>query len=86
MKSNVKRPLYFSAYPLKAITDTSPNSGTNNQQSPYLRSILSGKTRTSSRVRIFPMVNPYKQGMNIRMVKRAKDVEASGDDWYNHYE
>jgi hypothetical protein len=59
MKSNAKSSLYFSAYPLKAIKEPTPASGT---ESPYLRSVLSGSSNIkTSRVRVFPMVNPYPQ-------------------------
>ncbi|HEX5651894.1 MAG TPA: hypothetical protein VFX58_02405 [Chitinophagaceae bacterium] len=88
MKSNVKSPLYFSAYPLKAITgSTAAGTTTNQNQSPYLRSVLAGKPKTSSRIRVFPMANPYLVYKGIpKPVKPVKDVEASGDDWFNHYE
>jgi hypothetical protein len=86
MKSTAKSSLYFSAYPLKAIKEPSPSTGTG---SPYLRSVLAGtgNIKTSSRVRVFPMANPYKQPISVtKPVNPAKDVEASGDEWFNHYE
>lgn len=86
MKSNAKTPLYFSAYPLKAITETQ-SAGSSSTQTPYLRSVLSGKTKTSSRVRVFPMANPYPEKMmRSKPIKPAKQVDGTGDSWYNHYE
>ncbi len=85
MKSNAKSPLYFSAYPLKAIKETSASAAP--AQTPYLRSILAGKSKSSSRVRVFAMVNPYTELKTFRKpVQRAKDVPAAGQEWYNNYE
>jgi len=84
MKSSAKQPLYFSAYPLKAIGSAAPAG-----PSPYLRSILSGKSKQAGRGRIFPMANPYalKNAMPApRRMKPAKGVEGSGAEWYHHYE
>jgi len=86
MKRNAHTPLYFSAYPLKAITEPASN-GSSSAHTPYLRSVLAGKTKTSSRVRVFPMANPYTQKkVNAKPIKPAKNVESSGADWFNHYE
>jgi hypothetical protein len=52
MKSNDHPSFYFSAYPLKALTNEASAKPSSNQ-SPYLKAILSGKTRTLSRVRVF---------------------------------
>lgn len=84
MKSSSRSPLYFSAYPLKAITGASGNAA---KESPYLKSVLtsSGKTKTSSRVRVFPMANPYKSPV-VNNKQKTKDVEGSGEEWFNHYE
>ena len=87
MKSNANSSLYFSAYPLKAIKSASDASSV---QSPYLRSVLSaGKTRSSSRVRVFPMANPYTQKPVVALlkpVKPVKDIGIGGDGWFNNYE
>ena len=86
MKSNAHPSLYFSAYPLKAIPGE-PSKANNLTQSVYLRSILSGTRKTVSRVRVFPMVDPYgKTHTVIKPVNRAKNVDPSGKDWFNHYE
>ena len=86
MKSKPQPSLYFSAYPLKAIIPSS-DSNSNQQRTPYLKSVLSGKTRASSKVRVLPMVNPYALKSNLpQQVKPVKQVEASGDEWFSHYE
>jgi len=85
MKSNAKSPLYFSAYPLKAIRESSPASSSPGQ-TPYLRSVLSGKTK-SSRVRVFPMADPYAPKKELaKPMKPPRQVEGSGDAWYHNYE
>ena len=81
---NSKSSLYFSAYPLKAIKESSSS-----EQSPFLKAILSGKTRTLSRVRVSPMLNPYKGTAKPTTVKsndEKKNVEPGGNEWFNNYE
>ena len=83
MKNN-KPSLYFSAYPLKAI-----NQQSSSEQSPYLKAVLSGKTRTLSRVRVAPMINPYKattKPVIPENEKLPKDVEHTEKDWFKNYE
>ena len=85
MKSNKQSSLYFSAYPLKAIKESS------SEQSPFLKAILSGKTRTLSRIRVSPMLNPYKvspkpAGTKPEKLKVNKDIEPTGNEWFNNYE
>jgi hypothetical protein len=88
MKSNAQPPLYFSAYPLKTLNqETSAKSQTG--QSPFLRSILSGKTRTLNSVRVLPMVNPYPQTQQPFIAKESKlpnDIELTEKEWFNNYE
>lgn len=87
MKSNATPSLYFSAYPLKALDQAAAKPV--NGQSPYLKAILSGKTRTLSRVRVLPMVNPYKPGTRPYVPKAGKlpsDIELSQNEWFNNYE
>jgi hypothetical protein len=87
MKSNAQSTFYFSAYPLKNLhekTSAKPSS----DQSPYLKAILSGKTRSLSRVRVFPMINPYRQS-SVPIVpenKLPKDTELNQKEWFNNYE
>ncbi len=84
MKSNTRSSLYFLAYPLKALKQEPPK--TTQSQSPFLKAILSGKTRTLTRVRVLPMVNPYSKKIRVSSVKPAKNIEPEGKDWFNNYE
>lgn len=87
MKSTAKPSFYFSAYPLKAIKDSS--SADKEPNSPYLRALLSGSTKTSSRVRVFPMITPYKeQPKQLPPVvdKLHRDIELTEKEWFNNYE
>jgi len=88
MKSNVRpQSLYFSAYPLKAIQqETAKNP---NGQSPYLKAILSGKTKAVSRVRVLPMSNPYaakRVKFSPKPGQLPKDIEQTEKGWFNNYE
>ena len=87
MKSNARQSIYFSAYPLKAIKqEVSKNP---DGQSPYLKAILSGKTRTLSRVRVMPMANPYAKTPAKFIPKPGdlpKDIELTDKDWFKSYE
>jgi hypothetical protein len=85
MKKSDHPPLYFSAYPLKA-TNQQPSA---DQQSPFLKAILTGKTRTLTRVRVSPMVNPYRGAPKpapVKNEKLPKDIELSEKDWFKNYE
>lgn len=85
MKSNVHS-LYFSAYPLKTITQSSSSA----EPSRYLKAILSGKTRTIHRTKVLPMVNPYHSIKNYKSVTKPEpsheDVKMNESGWYNNYE
>ena len=86
MKSNARPSLYFSAYPLKALRDTETKADPTT--SPYLKAILCGKTKTLSRVRVMPMVNPYTE-KRLTVVKTSVlpvDIELTETEWYNNYE
>jgi hypothetical protein len=92
MKRNAQSTFYFSAYPLKALQDEAsakPSQTLSQTQSPYLKAILSGKTRTLSRVRVFPMINPYRKNM-LPVIpdenKLIKDIELVEKEWFNNYE
>jgi hypothetical protein len=88
MKSKPRSPFYFSAYPLKAVTDEA-SAKTTSSQSPYLKAILSGKTRTLSRVRVFPMINPYRKfsiPVSPDESKVPKNIDHTEKDWFNNYE
>jgi hypothetical protein len=86
MKSIIKPAFYFSAYPLKAITSSSSG---NKPDSPYLKAILSGKTKTSSPARVFPMINPYNSEYKPAPLETGnlpKDIELTEKEWFNNYE
>ncbi len=87
MKTNTQATLYFSAYPLKALKqENSPPSSTS--QSPYLKAILSNKTGTVSRVRVLPMISPYRPSLRAiaKESKLPNDVELTQREWFNNYE
>ena len=76
---------YQSIFP--TISAGFTHSSNNQQQTPYLRSVLSGKTKASSRIKVLPMVNPYPEKQALPMpMKPARHVDGSGDEWFHHYE
>jgi len=88
MKSSAQSNFYFSAYPLKALKEDN-SSKPSNEPSPYLKAILSGKTRTLSRVRVFPLINPYRKSSIPEQKNTSKlpnDIELTEKDWFNNYE
>ena len=88
MKNNAEPSFYFSAYPLKALGKNASAEAPSGH-SPFLRAILSGKTRTVSRVRVLPMVNPYRetQKTTIRETGKMTDgMEKTEKEWFNNYE
>jgi hypothetical protein len=87
MKINIKPSFYFAAYPLKAITSSS--STASKPDSPYLKSILSGKTKAISPARVFPMINPYNNRYRPAPLETGnlpKDIELTEKEWFNNYE
>lgn len=85
MKSSVKSTPFFSAYPLKLIKEPSLPAPTTS--SPYLRSVLAGKIKTTAKTRVFAMVNPYPlKNTAVKRMAAFKEVEPGGDEWFNHYE
>ena len=86
MKSIVKSSFYFSAYPLKVIKETSPEK---EPGSPYLKALLSGKTKTSRRARVLPMISPYNNQFRpapVEADKLPRDIELTEREWFNNYE
>lgn len=55
MKNNV----YFSAYPLRNLNQELLEKPAPEQASA--KSLLAGRTRSMSRIRVSPMINPYRQ-------------------------
>lgn len=87
MKNNIKPSFYYSAYPLKAI-EKAVTDAKNGEPSPKLKALLSNESKTPSRIRIHPMVNAYKSMIKALTprLKKAKDVEPEGRDWFSNYE
>ncbi|MBK5273245.1 MAG: hypothetical protein JJE22_19760 [Bacteroidia bacterium] len=88
MKTNINSTPLFSAYPLKALMGQSSEIPASNH-SPYLKAILSSKTRPLSRERVFPMIHPYRK-TSIAVLqennKLPKDIELTEKEWFNNYE
>lgn len=59
MKVENKSSLYFSAYRLKTLEAAIEESNGGEQASSHVKSLLSSKVKTMSRIRISTMVNPY---------------------------
>ena len=77
MKGNDKPATpYFSAYPLKAIKTseaTDPNKIT--------------ASRLISRLRVLPMINPYREKVfGIKKLKQPDQIQPSDTSWFNSYE
>ncbi len=86
MKSIVKSSFYFSAYPLKVINEAAAEK---EPGSPYLKALLSGKTKIARGARVFPMVNPYNKQYRpapLATDKLPKDIELTEREWFNNYE
>lgn len=86
MESTAKPSTYFSAYPLKAVKESSVNK--HQPESPYLKAILSGTKTNGDRSKVFPMVNSPKRGKmpSIDESKLPKDIELTEKTWFNNYE
>jgi hypothetical protein len=90
MKNSVRKPLYQSTYPLRAIIPSPVKSQSQFSQSPYLRSILEGKSRMSVRDRVIPLISPYMQRPKpVQAPKESKvlkDIEMIEKNWFSNYE
>lgn len=81
MKSAAIPNPYFSAYPLKAVKETTSSP----VSSPYLRSVLAGTAKTVQHVvRAINAVNAVRS--SFKPVAIAKEVEISGNEWFINYE
>lgn len=87
MKSTAKPSLYLSAYPLKAIKETSTTNTL--PDSPYLRALLTGKTKSTDKTSVFSVIKPSK-GQSVQAPfdtnKLPKDIELTEKDWFKNYE
>jgi len=78
MKSNAHATPYFSAYPLKALNLPAPASNGHTNIQPK---------RVISRLRVLPMINPYKEKrVSINKIKLPENIQPAGDNWFNNYE
>jgi hypothetical protein len=77
MKTKASTTPWFSAYPLKAIKSSVPDSGTSINQS----------TKMIGRLRVLPMVNPYSEKKSsINRIKYPTKVESNESSWNNNFE
>jgi hypothetical protein len=88
MKNPSKSTPYFSAYPLKVITE---NNNSNPNIEPYLKALLASKTKTVSRMKVFAMSNPYPDVENKSVArehhsKKHIGMEPAGREWFGNYE
>ncbi len=93
MKGNAaQNNLSFSAYPLRVLKqEASASSAPQPQgQSTYLTALLNGKAKAASRIRVFPMANPYPGAINKpikpKQSKLPNDIELTEREWFNNYE
>ena len=86
MKNNIKPSFSSSAYPLKALYQAADS--VQDPQSSHLRALLSDKTKTKKSIRIFATGSPYKSKLSnlYRRLRKAKDIEPNGKDWFINYE
>jgi len=77
--------LYFSAYPLKAVTGSSPDPAAENSALH-----ISNKTKAIGRIRVHPMTNPYKKVVKptprIKPSNSHEDINENKHGWYGNYE
>lgn len=90
MKGDPKPSFYYSAYRLKTL-EQAASSSNETTRSPYLKALLSGKTKTTSRrVRIFPLADPYKKRHKNIPDKQAsqvpEDIALKEKNWFHNYE
>ena len=83
MKSNAQ-PLYFSAYPLKAIQTATDAAST----SPYLKAALKGAAGPAApeRARILSISNPNAVLDKTARIKTSNAIEPGENGWFGNYE
>lgn len=96
MKGIATPTIYFSAYSLKNAEQKTSSSNEPSKSSPYLRALLAGRSRSSSKVRVFPMINPYREKDARPVLSRPaiirqmnhlpEDIELTEKRWFNNYE
>ena len=83
--SSSQHKLYFSAYPLKAVTSENP------ELSAEKTSLhISNKSKAFGRIRVHPMANPYKgvikPSPRIKPSNLKEDSAENNNGWYGNYE
>lgn len=88
MKSNAKAPLYFSAYPLKAVEKQLNTAAASQHSSPYLRAVLAGSRKTETHLRVYPMTNPYVDRPEpvSQRIQPPAPVHLEEGEWLTQYE
>ena len=96
MKGIATPTIYFSAYSLKNAEQKTSGSNEPSKSSPYLRALLAGRSRSSSKVRVFPMINPYREKDARPVMSRPaiirqlnhvpEDIELTEKQWFHNYE
>lgn len=87
MKAIVRQTNYISAYTLKTLEQAAANAP-ESPQTAHLKALLNKKASTTTRLRVTPMINPYKlppEPLSLRTTPPAHK-EPEGGDWFNHYE
>ena len=88
MKSFSQPNFYFSAYPLKAIGKSEPETKTY----LHIRTRRDGKVKYSEGLKVLPMVNPYSQKEELKLTEKIKkqiqpdNIEERDSDWFASYE
>ncbi len=88
MKSSGQPNFYFSAYPLKVIKDQE----TEKKTYLHIYTRPSDKKKYSEGLKILPMVNPYSQKDEARLLQslntitQPDNVEERDSDWFASYE
>lgn len=87
----MKRTSYISAYPLKTLEQARAEAtepANRNEESAYLKELLTGKAKSMSRIRISPMSNPYKAPVNDAVSRTAipsEGLNSGNKSWFNQY-
>lgn len=86
MKNNRKPSYNYSPYPLKALEDEANKA--EGPQASHLKALLTEKSKTTGRTRVYSMTDPYKtktSGTPSRR-KKPKHIEPDEKDWFSNYE
>jgi hypothetical protein len=88
MKSFSQPNFYFSAYPLKAIGKSEPET----KSYLHIRTRRDGKVKYAEGLKVLPMVNPYSEKEEMKLTEKIKKqiqpdhVEERDSEWFASYE